>query len=95
MTRLRAFESTTDGFELAQVDLEQRREGDILGAAQSGRGSSLRLLRVLTDTKVIEKARWDARAIVDRDTTLRDHPALARTLAEQLDPERAEFLDRT
>ena len=95
MTRLRAFESTTDGFELAQVDLEQRREGDILGAAQSGRGSSLRLLRVLTDTDVIERARWDARKIVDRDRTLADHPALRFTITEQLDPERAEFLDRT
>ncbi|HLT85256.1 MAG TPA: ATP-dependent DNA helicase RecG [Phototrophicaceae bacterium] len=95
MTRLRAFEATTDGFELAQVDLEQRREGDILGAAQSGRGSSLRLLRVLTDTKVIEQARWDARKIVDRDRTLAAYPALGQAITEQLDPERAEFLDRT
>ena len=95
MTRLRAFEATTDGFELAQVDLEQRREGDILGAAQSGRGSSLRLLRVLTDTDVIERARWDARAVVDRDPTLAELPALSRTITEQLDPERAEFLNRT
>ncbi len=94
MTRLRAFEATTDGFELAQVDLEQRREGDVLGAAQSGRGSSLRLLRVLSDTDVIEKARWDARKVVDRDPTLRGYPALAQTIAEQLDPVRAEFLDR-
>lgn len=95
MTRLRAFEATTDGFELAQVDLEQRREGDVLGAAQSGRGSSLRLLRVLSDTEIIEKARWDARKVVDRDPTLRGQPALAQTIAEQLDPVRAEFLDRT
>ncbi|MCM3659682.1 ATP-dependent DNA helicase RecG [Georgenia satyanarayanai] len=95
MTRLRAFEATTDGFELAQVDLEQRREGDILGAAQSGRGSSLRLLRVLTDTTVIEKARWDARALVDQDRLLMDHPALLQAITEQLDPERAQFLDRS
>ncbi|QDB79836.1 ATP-dependent DNA helicase RecG [Georgenia wutianyii] len=95
MARLRAFEATTDGFELAQVDLEQRREGDILGAAQSGHGSSLRLLRVLTDTKVIEKARWDARKIVDRDRTLAAYPALRQAITEQLDPERAQFLDRT
>lgn len=94
MTRLRAFEATTDGFELAQVDLEQRREGDILGAAQSGRGSSLRLLRVLTDTDVIEKARWDARRLVDQDRLLMDHPALLQAITEQLDPERAQFLDR-
>ena len=94
MTRLRAFEATTDGFELAQVDLEQRREGDILGAAQTGRGSSLRLLRVLTDTDIIEKARWDARTLVDRDRLLLDHPALLAVITEQLDPERAEFLNR-
>ena len=94
MTRLEAFAATTDGFELARVDLEQRREGDVLGAAQSGRGSSLRLLRVLKDGKVIEQARADAREIVDADPTLAGHPALARAIADQVDEERAEFLDR-
>ncbi|WP_127573135.1 ATP-dependent DNA helicase RecG [Georgenia faecalis] len=95
MERLEAFAATTDGFELARVDLAQRREGDVLGAAQSGRGSSLRLLRVLEDADIIDAARGEARALVDADPTLAAYPVLARTIAEQLDPERAEFLDRT
>ncbi|MEE6272962.1 ATP-dependent DNA helicase RecG [Georgenia sp. MJ206] len=95
MTRLEAFAGTTDGFELAQVDLEQRREGDVLGAAQSGRGNSLRLLRVLVDADLIDEARADARALVTDDATLAGYPALARAIAEQLDPERAEFLERS
>ncbi|HWB36485.1 MAG TPA: hypothetical protein VHA75_10725, partial [Rugosimonospora sp.] len=41
--------ATLDGFELSRVDLEQRREGDVLGAAQSGRKSSLKLLQLLRD----------------------------------------------
>ncbi|MGZ6881009.1 MAG: ATP-dependent DNA helicase RecG, partial [Mycobacteriaceae bacterium] len=65
--RIEAVASTVDGFELAQLDLEQRREGDVLGVAQSGRRSSLRLLSLLRDGDVIATARVQAQAIVDSD----------------------------
>jgi ATP-dependent DNA helicase RecG len=79
--RLDAVASTTDGFVLAQVDLHQRREGDVLGAVQSGRRSSLRLLSVLDDEDVIVRARAAAERVVDADPDLRRHPALAAALA--------------
>ena len=90
--RLDAVAATNDGFELARVDLEQRREGDVLGARQSG-GTSLRLLRVLRDEKIIEAARQEAVALVAQDGDLSGHPALAAQLATVV-AERAEFLER-
>ncbi len=93
-TRLDAVAATVDGFELARVDLEQRREGDVLGAAQSGRASSLRLLRVVRDEQVIEAARHEATALVAQDPELTGHPALAAAIAELLDAERAAYLER-
>ncbi|MFW0168912.1 ATP-dependent DNA helicase RecG [Rothia sp. P5766] len=92
--RLDAVASTTDGFELSRVDLEQRREGDILGAAQSGKKSTLKLLRALTDAKLIERARQDAFAVIERDPTLALHPDLARTIDRALDADREAFLGR-
>ncbi|GAA4850118.1 ATP-dependent DNA helicase RecG [Luteimicrobium xylanilyticum] len=92
--RLDALASTPDGFELARRDLELRREGDVLGAAQSGRASSLRLLRVLTDAELIADARTEATAVVEQDPDLLTYPALAAAIAERLDPEREEFLER-
>ncbi|BDZ43104.1 hypothetical protein GCM10025865_24030 [Paraoerskovia sediminicola] len=92
--RVETMAETTDGFRLAEVDLGLRSEGDVLGASQSGRGSSLRLLRVVKDAAVIEDARRDATAVVDDDPELAEHPVLAATIAEQLDPEREEFLER-
>ncbi len=92
--RLAAVASTTDGFELSRVDLEQRREGDILGAAQSGKKSTLKLLRALTDAKLIERAREDARGVVADDPTLAGHPDLARTIDRALDADREAFLGR-
>ncbi|MBS6980501.1 MAG: DEAD/DEAH box helicase, partial [Rothia mucilaginosa] len=77
--RLDAVASTTDGFELSRIDLAQRREGDILGAAQSGSKSTLRFLRALADADIIERAREDARSVVEKDPTLAKHPSLART----------------
>jgi ATP-dependent DNA helicase RecG len=94
--RLIAIASTLDGFELARLDLEARKEGDVLGAVQSGSRRSLRMLE-LTNSKheaLIKQARDEARDIVDSDPTLADHPALARALANQLDPERSEYLER-
>jgi ATP-dependent DNA helicase RecG len=92
--RLDAVASTLDGFELAQLDLEMRREGDILGAAQSGR-SSLRMLSLLRDQDVIERARTEARRIVAADPELSGQPGLAGMVAELVDDERAEFLEKS
>ncbi|MDD2857981.1 MAG: ATP-dependent DNA helicase RecG [Candidatus Nanopelagicales bacterium] len=92
--RLDAVASTTDGFALAQLDLLQRREGDVLGASQSGRRSSLRLLQVVTDIEVIEQARAAAIAVVDADPALDDHPALRAALLELVAEDQAEFLEK-
>ena len=72
--RLDAVAATTDGFKLSQIDLQQRREGDILGAAQSGKKSTLKFLRALADATIIERAREDARALIAADPTLAKHP---------------------
>ncbi len=93
--RLGALAATTDGFALAEKDVELRREGDVLGAAQSGGRNSLRLLRVVRDAKVIEEARAEAAALVGADPTLADHPGLADAIADLLDPEREDFLTRS
>src|SRR6185436_6236600 len=82
--RLDAVASTTDGFELSRLDLEQRREGDVLGASQSGRRSSLRMLAVLRDEDVIESSRAEATALVERDPALDEVPALARAVESLL-----------
>jgi ATP-dependent DNA helicase RecG len=92
--RLRAVAGTTDGFALSQVDLEQRREGDVLGAAQSGRRSSLRLLELSRHEDVIREARAAASGLVADDPELEHHPALARAVAELIDPERADYLEK-
>nr|WP_311836281.1 ATP-dependent DNA helicase RecG [Cellulomonas fimi] len=93
--RLQTLAETTDGFALASVDLELRREGDVLGAAQSGGISSLRLLRVTRDADVIAQARTDATAVVEADPALDGIPALRAAIDQQLAGEREEFLDRT
>jgi ATP-dependent DNA helicase RecG len=92
--RLEAVASTSDGFELARVDLEQRREGDVLGAAQSGMRSSLRLLRVLRDGDVIAAARQDAALLVEADPTFDDHPVLSYAIDVLVGSEREEYLER-
>ncbi|GLY54014.1 ATP-dependent DNA helicase RecG [Lentzea sp. NBRC 102530] len=95
MERLRAVESTLDGFELAQLDLELRREGDILGAAQSGRRSGLKMLSLLRDEDIIADARTSAQQVVDADPDLEKHPGLAGMVATLLTEERAEYLEKT
>jgi ATP-dependent DNA helicase RecG len=92
--RLDAVASTTDGFKLSEIDLEQRREGDVLGASQSGRHSHLRLLSLLRDAKLITDARAEASALVGDDPDLRKHPALAASVAALVDEERAEYLEK-
>jgi ATP-dependent DNA helicase RecG len=94
MERLRAVESTLDGFELAQLDLELRREGDILGAAQSGRRSALKMLSLLRDEDIIADARVAAQGFVDADPDLEKHPGLAGMVATLLTEERADFLEK-
>jgi ATP-dependent DNA helicase RecG len=92
--RLDAVAATTDGFELARLDLELRREGDVLGAVQSGRQSGLRLLSLLRDEDLIGQARDAAQQLIHGDPQLIDHPELARLAADLLDEQRAEFLDK-
>jgi ATP-dependent DNA helicase RecG len=92
--RVEALAATTDGFELASLDLELRAEGDVLGAAQSGRASSLRLLRVVQDADLIAQARTEAAAVVDTDPGLATHPALADAIAAQVDADQEEYLER-
>ncbi|GAB3496004.1 ATP-dependent DNA helicase RecG [Flexivirga lutea] len=94
--RLEAVAATADGFRLADLDLSLRREGDVLGAAQSGTRSGLRLLRLShpSDVELIDFAREDASAIVASDPELLGHPRLAELVADRLSEEQAAFLER-
>lgn len=92
--RLEAVAGTLDGFELSRIDLEQRREGDVLGQAQSGVRTSLRMLTVIEDEEVIEAARQAANAVVARDPELERLPELRTALAALLDEEREDYLDK-
>jgi len=92
--RLEAVAKTNDGFELSRLDLEQRREGDVLGASQSGTRSHLRLLRVLRDEDLIEDARQEAVALVEKDSELSSYPALKDQLQELQADAAAEFIDK-
>jgi len=92
--RLDAVAATRDGFELARVDLAARREGNILGAAQSGRRSGLRLLSLLSDEVIITEAREEATYLVAGDPDLVDHPALAAQVARLSEDESADYLDK-
>ncbi|MFF8729697.1 helicase-related protein [Streptomyces sp. NPDC015171] len=92
--RLNAVASTLDGFELSRIDLEQRREGDVLGQAQSGARSSLRVLAVIEDEEVIAEAREEAVAVVAADPELERLPALRTALDALLDEEREQYLEK-
>jgi ATP-dependent DNA helicase RecG len=92
--RLDAVASTLDGFRLSRLDLEQRREGNVLGAAQAGRKSSLKMLTLLADEELIGQARQEATAVVIADPALGDHPALAAAIGVLLDEEQAEYLEK-
>jgi ATP-dependent DNA helicase RecG len=83
LERVSAVAKTLDGFELSEIDLELRREGDVLGQSQSGGRSSLRLLRVLQDAKMIQSAREQAQQLLASDPTLEKHPLLAVLLEQQ------------
>ena len=92
--RLDAVASTNDGFALSRVDLEQRREGDVLGTSQSGRRSSLRLLSVIRHEDVIAEARESATAVVEEDPELAAHPDLAAAIHRLDESDQAAFLDK-
>lgn len=92
--RLNAVAGTLDGFELSRIDLEQRREGDVLGASQSGTQSHLRLLRVLRDEALIEQARDDAELLIATDNDLSDYPALRAELAQLQRDQAVDYLDK-
>jgi ATP-dependent DNA helicase RecG len=92
--RLKAVQSTTDGFALAEADLLERREGDILGASQSGRKSKLKLLRVIQDAETIAQAREDAESIVAGPGGLSAHRGLERDVADWVDEDMQAFLER-
>ena len=78
--RLEQVAATTNGFDLATIDLQTRKEGDVLGTAQSGRMTRLRLLRVIRDEALIEQARQDVAELLDRDPDLQQHKALRATV---------------
>lgn len=92
--RLDAVAATLDGFTLSQVDLEQRREGDVLGTAQSGTRSHLRILRVLRDEELILAAREEARALLAADPDLANEPVLAAEVARLENQEQSAFVEK-
>ncbi|MFR0356981.1 ATP-dependent DNA helicase RecG [Streptomyces sediminimaris] len=92
--RLDAVAATLDGFELSRIDLEQRREGDVLGQAQSGARSSLRVLAVIEDEEVIAEARQEAAQVVAADPELTNLPGLRTALDALVDEEREQYLEK-
>jgi ATP-dependent DNA helicase RecG len=92
--RLDAVASTSDGFKLAELDLELRREGNVLGSQQSGRRSSLRLLSVVRDVDVIEEARSSATAVVEQDPQLEEHEQLRAAVAALARRAETDYLDK-
>lgn len=93
--RLDAVAATTDGFALSRVDLEMRREGDVLGASQAGRRSSLVNLRVLRDEDTILAAREAAEGLLDVDTGLGQAPGLAAAVRDLELSQQADFVDKS
>ncbi len=93
--RLDAVAATTDGFELSRVDLEQRREGDVLGRSQSGFRSSLQNLRVLRDEQTIVEARAAATTLLADDPDLTRAPELRRRVTELQDSRQSDFMEKS
>lgn len=92
--RLDAVAGTVDGFELSRIDLEQRSEGDVLGASQSGTQSHLRLLRVLRDEELIEKARTAAQDLIATSQDLTSYPGLKKELSAMANDMAVNYLDK-
>jgi ATP-dependent DNA helicase RecG len=89
--RLQAVAGTLDGFALADLDLKERREGDVLGRSQSGRAITLRLLSLAEHQELIEAARDVCERIYDENP---DHAGLALLAAPFTTTERIEYLDK-
>jgi ATP-dependent DNA helicase RecG len=94
LERLNAVAGTTNGFELSRLDLEQRREGDVLGSAQSGATSHLRLLRVIRDEEIIFEARMVAEEILKLDPMLSSNAILLAEVDKLREEERASYLEK-
>lgn len=94
MERLKAVAATLDGFELSRVDLEQRREGNVLGASQSGTRSHLRLLRVLEDEAMIISSRERATELLAKDPHLDTVPALREFVIRRERESETAFVDK-
>lgn len=92
--RIAVVASSTDGFVLSEYDLRSRREGDVLGASQSGRHRTLRLLEVIDDIDIVTAARAAAATVIDSDPELSDHPLLAAALADAI-ADRADYLEKS
>ena len=92
--RLEAVSKTQDGFELSRIDLEQRREGDVLGATQSGVRSHLHLLRVLRDEELIEEARNVAAELLESDSSLKGYPLLKDELEMLKKEQTSTYIDK-
>ena len=89
--RLAALERTSDGFELAETDLDIRGEGTVLGTRQKGH-SDLKLASLRRDRAEVGRAREVAFALVDEDPSLRRHELLREEVGLLIGPEEAEFL---
>jgi ATP-dependent DNA helicase RecG len=90
--RLSAVAQTLDGFALSELDLKERREGDVLGRNQSGKAITLRLLSLADHLVFIEAAReFCTRAYQDAD----QHPGLALLAAQFTNTDRIEYLDKS
>jgi len=95
MQRLSAVAATLDGFELARIDLEQRKEGDVLGRSQSGGRSHLRLLKVLRDENLIDQARMVSTKLLQDDPELLNLPELKKEVDKLKEDESARFMDKS
>jgi ATP-dependent DNA helicase RecG len=93
--RLTRVAGTRDGFDLARLDLEERREGDVLGVAQSGRKKQFKLLSLLRDEKLIMQARTEAQEVISGDPALQNHAELQEFLWDSFDSERSDFLQKS
>lgn len=93
MQRLAAVAASRDGFELSRIDLEQRREGDVLGTAQSGGRRTLKKLSVLHDEDIIERARRAATSYLAEDPEMTSMPALQSAVAALEESTSADFME--
>jgi ATP-dependent DNA helicase RecG len=82
LQRIEAVAAESDGFKLSEIDLELRREGDVLGASQSGGRSSLRLLQVIRDAALIQKVRVEVEELFEADPSLESLPNLRLAIEE-------------